>query len=123
MSAFAVLGLALGAVGLYGVLAYLVTRRTRELGIRMALGADRRTVMAMVMREGMGVVALGALGGLAVALGTGRLVSHLLFGVTAYDPVTMMAVTALLGTVAAAACYVPARRATRIDPSVALRRE
>jgi putative ABC transport system permease protein len=104
-------------------MAYLVSRRTPELAIRMAPGADRRSVVAMVVLEGMRTVAIGGVAGLLLALAAGRLMSHLLFGVGWHAFVTFAAVSALLAAVAFAACYLPARRAKRIDPIRALRCE
>ncbi len=123
LSAFAVLALALACVGIYGVIAYLVGRRTREIGVRMALGAQRRDILHMVLREGARMAALGAAIGLIAAFALARLMASQLFGVTAHDPVTFAAVAVLLMVVAVAACYIPARRATRVDPMVALRSE
>jgi putative ABC transport system permease protein len=120
---FALVALSLAAVGLYGVLAHTVTRRTSEIGIRVALGAQPAQVQRMVVAHGMALVgialAIGALG----ALATGQLLSSLLFGVSARDPATYAAVLFVLLAVAAVACWRPARRASRIDPAVALRTE
>ena len=121
--AFALLALAVACIGLYGLLAFEVTRRTHEVGVRMALGASPRQVFGLVLRRGVRVVALGAVLGIAVALGLTRYLQSLLYGVRAIDPLAYVAVTILLLAVALGACYVPARRATQVDPMVALRYE
>jgi predicted permease len=123
LSSFALVALALASVGIYGVLAYLVTQRTREIGIRMALGARAADVVRLVLREGMGPVVLGGVAGMAAALAATRAIRTMLFGVTPLDPVSFAAAPALLAIVALLACYLPARRATRVDPLVALREE
>ena len=120
---FAGLALALAAVGIFGVLSQLVSQRTREFGIRMALGADQLDVLAMVVKQGAVLVLLGVGLGLAVALALSRLLSTMLYGVRPTDPLTFTAVTALLILVAMLACYLPARRATKVDPMIALRHE
>ena len=117
------MALLLGTVGLYGVIAYSVSQRTREIGIRMALGAQRTDVMRLFLGEGMLVILIGLAAGLAGSVGLTRFLSSLLFGVTATDPITFISVAVLLGLVALAACHIPARRATRVDPMVALRCE
>ena len=121
--AFAVLALTLAAVGVYGVMAYAVTQRTQEFGIRMTLGAGRSDVLRQVFFEGGRLAALGLALGLIAALALTRLMASLLFGVKPADPLTLGAAAALLVFVAFAACYIPARRATRVDPIVALRYE
>jgi putative ABC transport system permease protein len=121
-TAFAVLALALAAVGLYGVMSYTVAQRTREIGIRVALGAQPGGVRRMVVREGMALAGVGVAIGLAGAVALSRLVKGLLFGVAATDPLTY-AITPLLAAVACIACWIPARRAARVDPLVALREE
>lgn len=120
-SAFAALAVALAAVGLYGVIAYTVSRRTRDFGVRLALGAGNGTILTMVLREGMQLVAAGLVVGALAATAVTRLIAGLLYGVTPTDPSTFFAVAVLLVVVTGVASYVPARRATRIDPLAALR--
>jgi putative ABC transport system permease protein len=121
--AFAVLALLLAAIGTYGVLSYLVSERRQEIGIRMALGAERGTLLGMVMRHGLVLALVGLLLGLVGAAAVTRLMQTLLFNVRPADPATMVAVAAVIAGVALIACYVPARRATRVDPLIALRSE
>lgn len=121
LSVFVLLALGLASIGLYGILAYAVNQRQREIGLRMALGASRRSVLRMVVRQGMSLVVIGMAIGVAAALLVGRLLSGMLFGVGASDPVSLIGATVLLGAIALAACYLPARWATRVDPLVALR--
>jgi putative ABC transport system permease protein len=123
LSSFALVALSLSAIGIYGVLAYLVAQRTREIGIRMALGARAADVLRLVLGEGMAPVLAGALVGLAASTLATRALRSMLFGVTPLDPVSFIAAPALLGTVALLACYLPARRATRVDPLIALRED
>ena len=123
LSIFAGVGLFLAAIGLYGVLAYSVARRTREIGIRMALGAQIADVIRLILNQGLALVAVGGVIGMAVALATGRVLRTFLFGVSSSDPLTFVAVTVLLAAVALLACWLPARRATRINPTESLRYE
>ncbi len=120
---FAGLALLLAAIGAYGVLSYMVTERRREIGIRMALGADRSSVMQMVLRQGLGLAAVGVVSGLAIAFAMNRVLSSLLFGVKPTDPLTIAGVVSLMAAVAFAACYLPAHTATRVDPMIVLRDE
>ncbi|MFN2564118.1 MAG: FtsX-like permease family protein [Gemmatimonadaceae bacterium] len=121
VGAFAGTALALAVVGIYGLVAYTVAQRTQELGIRIALGAQRRNILALVVRDGALLAAVGVSVGLLAALWATRLLGSLLYGVRATDPPTYAAVATLLGGIAIAASYVPARRAARVDPMVALR--
>jgi ABC-type antimicrobial peptide transport system permease subunit len=123
VAAFAVAALALAAVGIYGVVAFSVARRTQEIGIRMAIGAERSDVLRLVVREGARLAIFGIAIGVAGSFLITRLLASLLFGISATDPLTFAVVAALLGAVALAASYIPALRATRVDPMVALRYE
>jgi putative ABC transport system permease protein len=123
LGAFALLALALAAVGLYGVLSYSVSQRTREIGLRMALGARERDVIRMVLREAMRLALIGTSIGLALALAAGRVMTNLLYGVTAADPLTLAGVIVVLGAVSLLACWLPAHRAAKADPMIALRGE
>jgi putative ABC transport system permease protein len=123
LSTFAALALMLASIGLYGVVSYSVARRTREVGIRMSLGADGATVLRTLMAGGLKLVVVGSVIGLAVALAAARLLAGLLFNVSAFDPATFLLVPVVLGTAALLAAYIPARRASRVDPASALRSE
>jgi len=120
---FGALALILASIGIYGVLAYSVAQRTSEIGLRMALGAQPRQVLGLVLRQGMLLALIGAAVGIIVALPVARMAGNLLYGVSATDPLTYVGITLLLMAVALLACYLPARRATRIDPLIALRVE
>jgi len=113
----------LAAVGIYGVLAYTVGQRTQEIGVRMALGAQVRDVLALVARQGATMVGVGTLVGLAAALALSRVLKGLLFGISGSDPLTYVVVGLLLCSVAAVAMLIPARRAAAVDPAIALRSE
>ena len=121
LSIAAMIGLILGLVGLYGALSYIAAQRTREIGVRLALGAQPTVVRLMVLRQGLVVALAGTAVGLAVAWPSARLMSSMLFGVSAHDPATYVVVTLLLITVSMFATYIPARRAASVDPVQALR--
>jgi predicted permease len=123
VGSLSLLGMFLASVGLYGVVAYLVNRRTHEIGIRVALGAGRKDVLSLVLRQGLNLVLIGALIGLALAFATTRFMSSMLYGVKPTDPIALAGSALLAGVVALLACYIPARRATKVDPMVALRYE
>jgi putative ABC transport system permease protein len=113
----------LAVIGLYGVRSYTVALRTREIGIRMALGADTRDAMRMMLREGLTLTAIGVAAGMALSLAMGKLLSSLLYRVSGADPVVLSAAPLLLAAVSLLACLFPARRAARVDPMTALRHE
>jgi ABC-type antimicrobial peptide transport system permease subunit len=123
LTVFGVLALSIAAVGVYGVMAYSVNQRTRELGIRLALGASRTSVRYLVLGRGLGMAALGIGIGLAGSLALTRLLVSQLFGVSPTDPAVLAAAVATLAVVSTAACLIPALRATRVDPVIALRSE
>jgi putative ABC transport system permease protein len=123
LTIFAGVALVLTVVGLYGVMSYSVAQRRNEIGIRLALGAQSRDVLLMIVKQGSLLIGLGLVIGLSGAFALTRLIASMLFGVTAKDPLTFTAVGALLAAVALLACYVPAWRATKVDPMEALRYE
>jgi ABC-type antimicrobial peptide transport system permease subunit len=123
LAAFAALALLLAGVGIYGVISYSVSRRAREIGVRLALGATTADVQLMVLREGLGLAAIGAAAGTAIALGCSRAVESMLFATGARDALTFALAPTVLSLVALVACWIPARRATRVDPATALRDE
>ena len=123
LSVFAALALLLAIVGLYGVMAYNGVRRMREIGVRLALGACQRQIVAMMLRQGMRLLVIGLAVGFAGALASSRVLRSLLFEVSPTDPLTYLAVATLLAIAAAVACWIPARRASRVDPIITLRAE
>jgi putative ABC transport system permease protein len=123
LALFAGMGVLLAAIGVYGVIAFLTTERTREIGVRVALGAQPRDIRRLVMRDGIRLLLCGSIAGTIAAAALTRWMGSLLFGVAPNDPITFLCVLALLAAVAIAACYIPARRAMRVDPVVALRYE
>jgi ABC-type antimicrobial peptide transport system permease subunit len=123
LGSFGVLALVLAAIGIYGVMSYVVAGRTREIGLRMALGAQLRQVRHLILRQGMMLAGSGLILGLAVVFVLARFLTSMLYGVSPSDPVTFVGVSFLLAMVALLACYLPARRAARIDPMIAIREE
>jgi len=123
VAVFVVLALLLAAIGTYGVLSFVVTERRREIGIRLALGADRRNVLGHIMKEGLLLTSIGVAAGLIGAFATNRLMVSLLFGVRPTDTTTVTTATMTIALVAAAACWLPAWRASRLDPNAVLRDE
>lgn len=123
LTVFGAMGLTLAGVGIYGVMAYSVGRRTREIGVRMALGAPPSRVLGLVLTQGMKLTLIGLALGVLLALGAGRALNAMLFGVSGSDPITFLGISVLLASVAILACYIPARRAAKVDPLVALRQE
>ena len=123
LAAFATIALTLAIVGIYGVISYAVSRRTQEIGIRMALGAESKDVVGLMIRQGMIMALLGVVVGVGLALSMGRVMEGILYGVQPQDPATFIAVPVLFAAVALVACWIPAARAARVDPANALRYE
>ena len=123
IASFAATALLLAALGIYGVISYMVSERTQEIGIRLALGASRSNILRIVLRQGLGLAAVGAAVGLVCALIVSQLMASLLYGIRPTDPLTFAGVAFLFLGVALLACYLPARRAIRVDPMIALRYE
>ncbi|MBZ5493489.1 MAG: ABC transporter permease [Acidobacteriia bacterium] len=123
ITTFAVLALMLAAIGIYGVLSYWVNQRTREIGIRLALGADQKNILTVVLREGIKLTLIGLVIGVPLAIGLTNLLPNVLYGVGRHDPATFVVIALILGSVATLACYIPARRAAKVDPMIALRHE
>jgi ABC-type antimicrobial peptide transport system permease subunit len=123
VTAFGLLAFALAVVGLYGVTSYLTGQRTHEIGVRIAVGATQQRIVRLVLKDGAKLVILGVAAGMVMTLACSRLVGSFLFGVSAYDPLTLVSVVPMLGGVALIACAIPAWRAARVDPTIALRSE
>ena len=121
LSVFGLLALGLASLGLYGVMAYSVSARRREIGVRMALGANHTGVMRLVLREGMTLVGFGIIAGLGASVLVGSAISRMLYGISPFDPLSAAVASLVLCLAAALACYLPARRASRLDPLIALR--
>jgi putative ABC transport system permease protein len=120
---FAGLALILASVGIYGVMSYSVTQRTQELGVRIALGAQRRDIFSLVLKQGIILALIGVGIGLAAAIGLSKVVASVLYGISATDPVTFISVAVIMIAVAVVACFFPARKATKVDPLTAMRYE
>jgi putative ABC transport system permease protein len=123
LAIFAATALLLAATGVYGVMAYTAAQRTREIGIRMALGAQGSVVIRLILKQGLTLILIGLAAGIAGALAAARAMSSLLYGVSATDPATFASISLTLLTIALLACYLPARRAAKVDPMVALKLE
>src|SRR3984885_6528866 len=117
------IGLILAVIGIYGIVSFTAAQRTREIGIRMALGGSARDVVRLILRQGVRLVAIGFGSGILAALGVTRVMTRLLIGVSPSDPLTYVSVAVLLSAIALVACWIPARHATRVDPGIALRYE
>ena len=123
ITTFAALALVMAAIGIYGVLSYWVNQRTREIGIRLALGADQKNIVSVVLREGIKLTVIGLAIGVPLAMGLTNLLPNVLYGVGRRDPATFIVIALILSAAAMLACYIPARRAAKVDPMIALRYE